>query len=83
MAGTPMNFKNAHALWSAVFMRTLRNCGVRLLAFAPDAALSPLADAAAETPRLDAVPAPDARAEALTLEQWLHLSAAWAEALRR
>ena len=57
-----MNFKNAHALWSAVFMRTLRNCGVRLLAFAPDAALSPLADAAAETPRLDAVPAPDARA---------------------
>ncbi len=27
--------------------------------------------------------APDARAEALTLEQWLHLSAAWAEALRR
>lgn len=57
-----MNFKNAHALWSAVFMRTLRNCGVRLLAFAPDAAFSPLADAAAETPRLDAVPAPDARA---------------------
>ena len=28
-------------------------------------------------------PPPDARAEALTLEQWLRLSAAWAEALRQ
>lgn len=56
-----MEFRNTNALWSAVFMRTLRNCVVRALVVSPGSRSSPLAAAAAETRRLEVVPVLDER----------------------
>ncbi|MGN0834783.1 MAG: 2-succinyl-5-enolpyruvyl-6-hydroxy-3-cyclohexene-1-carboxylic-acid synthase [Candidatus Spyradosoma sp.] len=56
-----MEFRNTNALWSAVFMRTLRNAGVRTVVVSPGSRSTPLTAAAAELRGLECVPALDER----------------------
>lgn len=56
-----MFFKNTNALWSAIFLRTLRNCGVRSVIVSPGSRSTPLAFAAANIRRMETVPVLDER----------------------
>ncbi|MBE6400663.1 MAG: 2-succinyl-5-enolpyruvyl-6-hydroxy-3-cyclohexene-1-carboxylic-acid synthase [Verrucomicrobia bacterium] len=56
-----MNFRNSNALWSAVFMQTLKNCGVRTAVVSPGSRSTPLTAASAEIRRLETVPVLDER----------------------
>ena len=56
-----MNFRNTNALWSAVFMQTLKNCGVRTAVASPGSRSTPLTAASAEIHRLETVPVLDER----------------------
>lgn len=59
-----MNFRNTNALWSAVFMQTLKNCGVRTVVVSPGSRSTPLTAASAEIRRLETVPVLDERSAA-------------------
>lgn len=59
-----MEFRNTNALWCAVFMRTLRNAGVRTVVISPGSRSTPLTAAAAELRGLECVPALDERSAA-------------------
>lgn len=56
-----MEFRNTNALWCAIFIRTLKNCGVRAVVVSPGSRSTPLTFAAAETRGLETVPLLDER----------------------
>lgn len=56
-----MEFRNTNALWSAVFIQTLKNCGVRTAVISPGSRSTPLTAAAAETRRFETIPVLDER----------------------
>jgi len=59
-----MEFRNTNALWCAIFLQTLKNCGVRSVVVSPGSRSTPLTFAAAQTPKLETVPVLDERSAA-------------------
>jgi len=59
-----MEFRNTNALWCAIFLQTLKNCGVRTVVVSPGSRSTPLTFAAAQTLGLETVPALDERSAA-------------------
>lgn len=56
-----MSFRNTNALWSAVFMQTLKNCGIRTVVVSPGSRSTPLTAVSAEIHRLETIPVLDER----------------------